>query len=87
MWQLRLPWVAPGDLEAQLVELLDRLPNDPVRWARLDPTWRRDFFCGLDMHESDCGLELSPATLERMGRIDATFGFCAYFTADDDEEE
>jgi hypothetical protein len=57
----------PGDLNAQITELLSGLTADLSVWRDLTRRYRGDLFCGLFMDEGKEGVELTPSTLAAMG--------------------
>lgn len=66
-WRLEAQAREPGDLDAQIRELLDGLTTDLSVWRELSTRFRSRVFCGLFMRESNEGLEIDPATLAELG--------------------
>jgi hypothetical protein len=57
----------PGDLDAQVRELLDPLTADLAVWRDLVGRYQADISCGLYMAASHDGDELRPGTLAAIG--------------------
>ena len=68
-WRLCAADRGPGDLDAQVAELLSGLSDDLAVWADLTNRFRADVFCGLFLEESNEGLSLSPQTLALLGAL------------------
>ena len=62
-WTLRAEERSPGDLSAQIVEVLCRLTPDLSVWEALGQRYRCDLFCGLFMEEGNEGEELTVEAL------------------------
>jgi len=67
MWHLEASPQEPGDLDAQIAELLGRLTDDLGIWKQIASTYNSDLFCGLFMAGSNEGLSLAPASLVALG--------------------
>lgn len=50
----------PGDLNGQILALLDPTPAEPDIWVNIHARFQCDLFAGLFMRTSNCGLTLSP---------------------------
>ncbi|WP_084590806.1 DUF4279 domain-containing protein, partial [Arenimonas metalli] len=48
-WRLRATRREPEDVESQVFEILDQLPQDPGVWAVLASRYELDLFCGIFM--------------------------------------
>ena len=57
----------PGDLDAQVVELLSKLTNDLEVWQQLTSRFKSDIFFGFFMSEGNEGISISPKTAEMVG--------------------
>lgn len=66
-WRLNAQEREPGDLDAQIRELLGGLTTDLSIWRDLSARFRSRVFCGLFMRDSNEGLEIGPATLAELG--------------------
>lgn len=66
-WRLRAADREPGNLDAQVAELLSGLSDDLTVWADLTTRFRGDLFCGLFLEEGNEGISLSPQTLALLG--------------------
>ena len=68
----------PGDLDAQVQELLARVHQDIVVWRELASRFDFDLFCGWFMAGGNEGVELSPATLLALGERGIRLGVDLY---------
>ena len=66
-WRLESARRRPGDLSAQIRELLEPLTSDFSVWQDLASRFRADLFCGLFMQESNEGITIEPETLAMIG--------------------
>lgn len=66
-WLLSTKDRSPGDLDAQIAELLDGLTNDLEVWRDLSSRYRADVFCGLFMHKGNEEISVSPRTMLALG--------------------
>ncbi len=66
MWCLEAPDAKPGDIDAQILQVLAKLPDDLPMWRRLASTFSLDFYCGLVMGATNDGLSLSVRTLSAL---------------------
>jgi hypothetical protein len=66
-WSLIAEPRTPEDLDGQIAELLDRLPNDLVIWKDLSQRFRVDLFCGIFMKEGNEGMTISSQSLLLLG--------------------
>ena len=69
MWSLRAEVRKPENVDAQVAELLSKLPSEPAVWSSLSARFNIDLFCGLFMNESNEGLSLSVVTLRALGKV------------------
>jgi Domain of unknown function (DUF4279) len=67
MWRLRATETTPGDLDAQVQEILSQLTNDTAIWNRLASQYDIDLFCGLFMEKENEGVGISASTLQELG--------------------
>lgn len=77
-WYLELHESVPGDLDAQVQELLARVHQDIVVWRELASRFDLDLFCGWFMAGGNEGVELSPATLLALGERGIRLGIDLY---------
>lgn len=77
-WRLKADDREPGDLDAQIAELLSGLSDDLTVWADLTTRFRADVFCGLFLDEGNEGISLSPQTLALLGSRNLTIGLDIY---------
>lgn len=67
-WRRRAPGRMPGDLEAQIFEVLSGLTQDMAVWEALSARYRPDIFCGLFMATGNDEFTLSHAVLDALSR-------------------
>ncbi len=67
-WRLRAPARVPGDVEAQIFELLSGLTQDMDVWKDLGRRYQPDVFCGLFMATGSDEFTLSNAVLDALSR-------------------
>jgi len=77
-WHLNATTCEPGNLDAQVEEILVKTTRDLTVWARLNRDYKIDLFCGLFMEETDEGVELSAKTLLALGERGIKIGLCLY---------
>ncbi len=80
---MRAERLEPGDLDAQISEILDQLTDDTEIWKKLTTRFRADIFCGLFMAEGNEGISLSSETLEELAARCLTIDFDIYDSSDD----
>jgi hypothetical protein len=84
-WRLCAQDREPGNLDAQIAELLSGLSNDLTVWADLTTRFRADVFCGLFLDEGNEGISLSPHTLSMLGARNLELDLDIYSGSDDEE--
>jgi hypothetical protein len=84
-WRLSAADREPGNLDAQIAELLSGLSNDLTVWADLTTRFRADVFCGLFLDEGNEGISLSPHTLSMLGARNLELDLDIYSGSDDEE--
>ena len=67
MWRLRAAETKPGDLDAQVEEILAQLTDDIAIWNRLAAHYKIDLYCGWFMEKENEGLGVSASTLRKLG--------------------
>lgn len=67
MWRLEAHEKSPGDLDAQVSELLGQLTDNMDIWRDLADKYRIDLFCGLFMESEMEGISLSPKSVLALG--------------------
>jgi len=67
-WRLDATRREPGNLEAQVFELLDRLTPNLQVWDELGKKYKIDLFCGIFMGSENDGLPLSHNALLALGK-------------------
>ncbi|MFK7944453.1 MAG: DUF4279 domain-containing protein [Paracoccaceae bacterium] len=82
-WRLSAERREPGDIDAQISEILDQLTNDTDVWQNLTARFRADIFCGLFMAEGNEGISLSHVTLEKLAARGLAIDFDIYDSSDD----
>lgn len=82
-WRLSAERLEPGDLDAQISEILDQLNDNTDVWKGLAARFRADIFCGLFMAEGNEGISLSSETVEKLATRGLTIDFDIYDSSDD----
>ena len=77
-WLLSAKEREPGDLDAQIEEILGQLTKDLKVWATLSNEYSVDLFCGLFMEEEDDGFGMSAKNLKAIGERGIDLGICIY---------
>lgn len=72
---------APGDLDAQIVEVFRGLTEDVSVWQAMTARYRADVFCGLFMREGNEGVALSPGVVAMLAQRNVAIGFDIYSNA------
>jgi len=67
MWRLKAERREPGDLEAQIDELLRDLTDDVAVWQELAARFRVEMFVGVFLNELNQGLSVSSQALKQLG--------------------
>lgn len=67
MWRLAAPETSPGDLDAQIKNILAKLTSDLAVWRGLSTEFEMDMFCGLFMRKENEGLSFSAESLAMLG--------------------
>ncbi|MCX7557753.1 DUF4279 domain-containing protein [Xanthomonadaceae bacterium JHOS43] len=84
-WRFSAARREPEDLEAQIMEILDQLTQDPSAWESLS-RFGPDLFCGLFMGSSNDGLPLSAKVLLSLGQRGIALGLDIYDVGDQRSE-
>ena len=67
MWRLRAAETTPGDLDAQVQEILAQVTDDFTVWNRLALQFDIDLYCGWFMERENEGLGITASTLRELG--------------------
>ncbi|EJN01709.1 DUF4279 domain-containing protein [Phyllobacterium sp. YR531] len=67
IWSRKVDRSSPANLDAQIAELLEPLPQNLSVWQLLTKRFRTEVFCGAFMLEGNEGLGLNPETLLALG--------------------
>jgi hypothetical protein len=67
MWRLRAAETTPGDLDAQVREIISALTDDVTVWDDLASRYEIDLFCGWFMEKENEGIGVSADTLRKLG--------------------
>ncbi len=78
LWLLKADERSPGNLDAQIHELLNKLPNDLSIWSSLSAKYSIDLNCGLFMKEFNEGLSISSEILRALGERSILLGLDIY---------
>lgn len=65
-WLLRATERSNGNLNDQIVEILNMLTNDLTVWHGLTAKFEADFFCGIFLRTSNDGLSLKASTVQML---------------------
>ena len=77
-WRLAVANRSPGDLDAQITELLAQCSDDLSEWANLTTRFTANVFCGVFMDGSNEGASLSPAVMSLLGSRNLPFWLDIY---------
>jgi hypothetical protein len=66
-WRLSATKQAPGNLDAQIEEILSKLSSDLSVWKKVSERYRVDLFCGLFLKGVNEGLIISSNSLAALG--------------------
>ena len=66
-WALRVRELAPGDLDTQIREILDRTTDDPAVWHQLAQRFECKLVCGLFLRTGNELATIAPDLLGRLG--------------------
>ena len=83
-WLLDATPQMPANLDAQVVELFNRVDKDLALWESLTRDYDVDLFCGFFMTETDEGLEISAETIRVLSDRRIKVGFCIYAPLEDE---
>ncbi len=67
-WSLVATESVPENIDGQVVEILNKLNDDPAVWEELALKYSIDLFCGIFMEASNEGMDISPNTLIELGK-------------------
>jgi len=68
MWRLSASAEIPGDLNAQITEIISMLSQDINCWIELSDNYDIDLFCGLFMEKGMEGIDISAKNLKALGQ-------------------
>ena len=85
MWHKHVTKRSPGDLEAQLTELLALVTDDLGVWRQLTTRYRADVFCGLFLSSYNEGIELRPKFLSDLSARGLLLGLDIYRLGEDQQ--
>jgi len=77
-WSLNVERRIPGDIDAQIAEVLAPLTTDLSIWRDLASRFEVDIFIGAFIHESNQYMVLSPATTKAVGDRGILLDFDVY---------
>jgi hypothetical protein len=81
-WHLGATKQAPGDLDAQIAEILSKLSSDLAVWKGISEKYHLDLFCGLFLAGGNEGLTISPKSLADLGNRGIEMGLDIYGSDD-----
>ncbi len=68
MWRLESISLEPGNIDAQIQELLGKLSPSIETWREISTRFEVDLFCGLFMVRSNEGISISAKSMTDLGR-------------------
>jgi hypothetical protein len=77
-WRLSATKQAPGNLDAQVEEILSKLSSDLNVWRKISERYRVDLFCGLFLKGGNEGLTISAQSLAALGNRGIEMGLDIY---------
>jgi hypothetical protein len=85
-WRLEAREREPGDLTAQIEEILESATNDILIWRRLTQAHRCDLFCGLFLAGPNEELYVAPTALLLLGERGIQLSLDVYSDIEPDAE-
>ncbi len=82
-WRLRAPESSDGNLDAQIIEILDKLTDNLAVWHDLTVRFGADFFCGIFLKTGNDGLSLQASTTQMLGERGLKLELDIYDPSDD----
>lgn len=86
MWLLEAEDRSPGDLDAQIAELLSRLTPSLETWRNISARYTIDLYCGFFMKSSNEGLTISAGSLKALSERSVELGLELYAPSEEDAE-
>jgi hypothetical protein len=83
-WLLEVTDTEPGNIEAQVSEVLGQVTANLEVWRQLGQRFEVDIYCGAFMQTSNDGIELSSHALLRLGQRGIGLGLDVYAPSADD---
>jgi hypothetical protein len=77
-WRLNAVKQSPGDLDAQIREILSKLTDNLNVWKNLAGKYRMDLFCGLFLKGVNEGASISAESLASLGNRGIEIGLDIY---------
>lgn len=77
-WCLHAPASGDGDVDGQILWILQRLTPDVSIWKKIAAEYRVDVFCGLFLERSNREITVSAATMAELGDRGIELGFDIY---------
>ncbi|PCI70423.1 MAG: hypothetical protein COB38_07260 [Gammaproteobacteria bacterium] len=78
MWRMKATDFEPENLDAQILEILEKLSSNLEVWEVLTKKFKIDLFCGLFMKKSNEGITISPLSLMMLGERGILLGLDIY---------
>ena len=78
LWLLKASETEPGDVDAQVTELLEKLTQDISIWRAISVQFDVELFCGWFMAKSNEGIWISAKTLLALGERGIEIGVDLY---------
>jgi hypothetical protein len=77
-WHLQSRLASTASLEAQILDILGRLPTDPALWRRLTGDYQARLFVGVFLNTGNQGFNLSSDLMARLANYSLPLAFDIY---------
>ncbi len=78
MWRLRTKHCEPANLDSQIVEIFQKLPDDLKVWQQLSMRYEIDMFCGLFFEKTNDVISIAPETMHILSSLGITLKLDIY---------
>jgi hypothetical protein len=86
IWCLSAPTSEPGDIDLQVLFLLEGATSDLATWREFAARYNGEFFVGLFLEGGNEGIGIRPETLSAIGSRGLQLDLDIYRLGDDEEE-
>ena len=84
-WWLKSDESEPGNLDAQIEDILGKLTDDLAVWEAIRTNYDVDLFCGLFMKETMEGVDISAKNMLALGSRGILIGLDIYAPCEEEE--